>query len=117
MVRHPQITLTPALSRRTGRGGKARGFTLLELILVMAIIAIVAAITVPSFRTFAIGRNSQNTASDIIGLTNYARTQAASEGRVYRLNFDTTNGAFWLTAKYGGAFIGPSNDFCDRYQV
>src|SRR5882757_3678490 len=116
MTRPSQITLTPSRSRRIGRGGKT-AFTLLELILVMAIIAIVAAAIIPSFRAFAIGRNSNNTATDIIGLANYARTQAAAEGRTYRLNFDPGSGAFWLTAQAGGAFIPPNNDFGNQYRV
>jgi type II secretory pathway pseudopilin PulG len=92
---------------------------LLELILVMTIIAIVSAVIVPKFLGFSISRNSQNTASDILGLTEYARQQAAAEGRTYRLNFDPNAGAFWLTAQspYGNGFVAPTNDFGDRYQV
>jgi prepilin-type N-terminal cleavage/methylation domain-containing protein len=102
---------------RSSRPSSTSAFTLLELILVMAIIAIVAAAIIPSFRAFALGRTSSNTATDIIGLANYARTQAAAEGRTYRLNFDPASGEFWLTAQAGGMFIPPSNDFGDHYRV
>src|SRR5437764_366826 len=96
---------------------RSNAFTLLELMLVMTIIAIISATVIPTFRAFAIGRNSKNTASDIIGLANYARTQAAAEGRTYRLNFDPPSGVFWLTAQNAGVFAPPSNDFGNQYRV
>src|SRR5437016_2230881 len=103
--------------RKRSTANKRAAFTLLELMLVMTIIAIISAAIIPTFRAFAIGRNSKNTASDIIGLANFARTQAAAEGRTYRLNFDPPGGLFWSTAQSGGAFGPPGNDFGNQYQV
>lgn len=37
------------ISPRTGKGDKQRGFTLIELIIVMAILALLAVLTVPKF--------------------------------------------------------------------
>ena len=37
------------ISPRTGKGGKQRGFTLIELIIVMTILALLAVLTVPKF--------------------------------------------------------------------
>src|ERR1700733_6283915 len=95
------------------------GFTLIELILVLVIIAIIAAIVMPSVSAFSAGRSSQNTASQIVVLANYARAQAAAEGRIYRLNFDTTKQTYWLTAQTRATFSPPANEYnqTDRAHV
>jgi prepilin-type N-terminal cleavage/methylation domain-containing protein len=100
------------------RGSTRCAFTLLELILVMTIIAIVAAVAVPTMRAFTIGRASNNAATQLVELANYARTQAAAEGRIYRMYFDPSTGEFWLTAQNAGVFQPPaSNDFGRRFQA
>ncbi|HEY8666264.1 MAG TPA: GspH/FimT family pseudopilin [Tepidisphaeraceae bacterium] len=90
------------------------GFTLLELVLVLAILTIVVALVAPSFRGFTAGRRADDTATLIVSLANYARTQAVTEGRTYRLNFDPAARAMWLTADDEGTFVAPSNDFGRR---
>jgi|ERR1700722_11592886 len=86
-------------------------FTLIELLMVMAIIAIVAALLAPRLVGFTLGRSSSNTARMIVSLTNYARSQAISEGRTYRLNFDSAAKQFFLTAQDGAQYDAPNNDF------
>jgi len=84
----------------------------------MTIIAIVAAVAVPTMRAFTIGRGNNNTATQIVALANYARAQAAAEGRIYRLNFDPSTGEYWLTAQNAGVFQPPTaSDFGRRFQV
>src|ERR1039458_2329776 len=99
------------------RSCKSSGFTLMELILVLVIIAIITAIVMPSVSAFSAGRSSNNTASQIIAMANYARTQAAAEGRIYRLNFDTTKGTYWLTAQNGATFGPAQNEFGQTFQI
>jgi prepilin-type N-terminal cleavage/methylation domain-containing protein len=99
------------------RPRQSSGFTLIELILVLVIIAIIAAIVMPSVSAFSAGRSSQNTALQMVVLANYARAQAAAEGRIYRLNFDTTKGTYWLTAQNGGTFSPPLNEYNQTYQL
>jgi type II secretion system protein H len=91
-----------------------RGFTLIELILVMIILTIVAGAVAPMLRGFTAGRSVANSARAMLALAQYAHTQSMSEGRAYRLNFDTTSGAFWLTADSDGNFNPPPNDFGSR---
>src|SRR3972149_3661562 len=64
------------------------GFTLLELILVMVILSTVLAMAAPSLRGFFASRQIQDAAAQILALTQFARSQAVSEGTTYRLNFD-----------------------------
>jgi prepilin-type N-terminal cleavage/methylation domain-containing protein len=81
-----------------------RGFTLLELILVMVILSTVLAMAAPSLRGFFGSRKTHDTGSQILSLTQFARSQAISEGIIYRLNFDTRERTYWLTAQKSGTF-------------
>ena len=87
--------------RQHGRDG---GFTLLELILVMVILSTVLAMAAPSLRGFFTSRKTHDTASQILALTQYARSQAITEGIIYRLNFDTLENSYWLTSQQEGVF-------------
>ena len=69
------------ITRRTHHG-KVRGFTLLELILVMVILSTVLAMAAPSLSGFFGSRQTHDTAAQILALTQLARSQAISEGVV-----------------------------------
>jgi type II secretion system protein H len=100
------------------RDGAPHGFTLIELILVMVIIAILAAAVVPSLTSFRIGRANANTATQLIALSQFARTQSISEGKVYRLVLDTQKGTYQLLAEDdSGAFVPANSDYGDTYSV
>ena len=90
---------------------RGAGFTLLELILVMLILSTVLAMAAPSLRGFFGSRQSQDTAAQILALTQFARSQAISEGVVYRLNFDTKERIYWLTAWKSGSFRELETEF------
>ena len=83
---------------------KDKGFTLLELIMVMVILSTVLAMAAPSLSGFFGSRQTHDTAAQILALTQLARSQAISEGIVYRLNFDTVERTYWLTAQRAGIF-------------
>jgi prepilin-type N-terminal cleavage/methylation domain-containing protein len=91
------------IAGRTHHGTK-NGFTLLELILVMVILSTVLAMAAPSLSGFFGSRQTHDTAAQILALTQLARSQAISEGITYRLNFDTTERTYWLTAQQAGTF-------------
>ena len=82
------------------------GFTLMELVLVLAIVAVVAMSAAPVLRGFVRGRAAGESAGVFIAATQYARSQAVSDGTTYRLNIDTAAGKWWLTMMDGsGAFV------------
>ncbi len=83
----------------------------------MLIIAIAAAVVIPSLSEFALGRSSENAAQQILNLAQYARSQCVSEGRTYRMNFDQQAGQIWLTAGSAGVFNPPSSDFGKKYSL
>ena len=93
------------------------GFTLVELVLVMLVIAIVVAIVAPSFRGSARGRRTGDTARQVISLSHYARTQAVSLGKTYRLNFDLDAGTYWLTTRLYDAFENPGTEFGRTFSI
>ena len=58
-----------------------RGFTLIELMVTVSMVAIVAAIAVPSYREFIINRRTAGAARDIYNALQYTRMSAIKEGR------------------------------------
>jgi prepilin-type N-terminal cleavage/methylation domain-containing protein len=105
-------------SSKPGRAATADGFTLMELILVMVIVAILAAAVVPTLTNFRIGRANANTATQLIALSQFARTQSISEGKVYRLVLDPDKGNYQLLAEDdSGAFAPASDDYGKVYDV
>jgi type II secretory pathway pseudopilin PulG len=91
--------------------------TLLELILVMVILSTVLAMAGPSLRGFFASRRADDAAAHILALTQFARSQAISEGIVYRLNLDTRDRTYWLTAQRAGAFQEIDTDFGQIYTL
>ena len=91
-------------SSRRGNSSDSKGFTLLELILVMVIISTVLAMASPSLRGFFASRETSDAAAQIVSMTQLARSQAIAEGRIYRLNLDLEQGSYHLTVREGGAF-------------
>ena len=91
--------------------------TLLELILVMVILSTVLAIAAPSLRGFFASRRLDSAAAQILALTQWARSQAISEGVVYRLNFDTRDRTYWLTAQKAGVFESLDTEMGQVYTV
>jgi prepilin-type N-terminal cleavage/methylation domain-containing protein len=89
------------------------GFTLIELIFVMLIIAIMAALIAPSFTKFGASRGLDNVGRGVVALAQYARAQAISQAKTYRLNFDESSGKVWLTVDDDGSgvFTPPANDW------
>ena len=87
---------------------RRRAFTLLELMLVLAIIAIIVGMAVPSMHAFGEGRRTNQCADQILALTHYARTQAITNGVPYRLNLNPYDGTYWLTMQQlDGRFYPP----------
>ena len=59
----------------------SKGFTLLELMVTIAIVAILAAIAFPSFQTTIRSNRVSSANNEVIGLVNLARSEAIRSGR------------------------------------
>ncbi len=81
------------------------GFTLLELVLVLVIISIAMMIAAPSLANFARGREASNTAAQFVATAHWARSQAISDGAIYRINIDAPGRRWWLTYDDGNNFV------------
>lgn len=87
---------------------RSGGFTLVELMVVVAIMAIVASIAVPSFNTMIKNNRLTAAVNDLSGALNYARSEAVRRGRTVQvdaLSGDLSNGLrVWFDADGDGNF-------------
>jgi len=81
------------------------GFTLIELIVVMLVVAVAMGIIAPSLSGFARARADAEAAENVLAQTNLARNLAATMGTVSRVNFDYQNNTCWVTVQQAGAFV------------
>ena len=73
----------------------ARGFTLIELAIVIAIFAVVAGITVPYIRDVS-GFELSSTARRLANTSRYLYDEAALRGTTYAIVFDLENQGYWI---------------------
>jgi prepilin-type N-terminal cleavage/methylation domain-containing protein len=71
------------------------GFTLLELIVVIALIGIMLVVSVPTLQNTLIDDRLKGTCRKIIGLVNSVRELAAREQQPYFLNIDRNENRIW----------------------
>jgi prepilin-type N-terminal cleavage/methylation domain-containing protein len=86
----------PPSLRERARGDAARGFTLVELIAVMALLVTVIALASPSLSGFFRGRALDAEARRLLSLTRLGQSRAASEGAPMILWVDTAQRAYGL---------------------
>lgn len=100
-----QTRLTP-LSRWRDRGTcQYRAFTLLELVLVLALLALIMALAAPSLRGWARGTRFRNAADGIASTARWARAQSIVQGCIYRMEIDTTGGKYAVSKQSGNDFF------------
>jgi type IV fimbrial biogenesis protein FimT len=78
--------------RAVSARGIAGGFTLLELMISVAIIAILAAMVFPSYREFTTRMTVSNNVNELVGALNTARAEAVKRGRTVAV---IANGGGW----------------------
>lgn len=72
------------------------GFTLIELIIAVALVAIMATVTIPSFNAFIRNNQIQSQANEIHSLLQFARGQAVSNRRNYEVVIDNNQ---WIVRR------------------
>ena len=103
---------TTTLLRRSANLRSQSGFTLLELLIVVAIGMIAAAMTMPLFNTAVNQYRLRTSAVDLDGLLQRARSRAVKDNRSYALQTaQVVQGAFTYTQVYldlnGNATLDP----------
>src|SRR5204862_288488 len=71
-----------------------RGFTLIELIVVMLLLAIAASLVTPKMSSFIRGRSLNFEARRMLSLTHYAQGRAVAEGVPVLMWFDPKNSTY-----------------------
>jgi prepilin-type N-terminal cleavage/methylation domain-containing protein len=99
------MTMSPIGSRRKSNRERkrlvCRGFTLIELILVMALLLVVLAVSAPQLQRFFKGRNLDSEARRFLSLTVYGQSRAISEGVPMMLWMNPRQGTYGLRAASG----------------
>ena len=92
------------------RNSKARGFTVIELIITMALLAILVLIAIPSFKRIAINGNLKTAARDMIADFNALRENAMANntqcirpatGECFDLTFNLGNNTYTVNPASG----------------
>src|SRR5256885_8025585 len=87
-------------------------FTLMELVLVLLILTIAMAMAAPALRNFWKGNRVKDAGEQLAYITRLARTQAISDGAVYRLGIDQGGAGYALYVQQSEGFmLIPSNNF------
>lgn len=75
---------------------KTKGYTLIELIVVMVLIGLMTALAVPRFRYAVLTDNLKTTTRKLVGLAKGLRSEAVREHQTFVLHFDLESNRFWI---------------------
>lgn len=74
---------------------KAQGFTLIEILIVIALIALVSAIAIPSLGV-GLKINIDAAARNLASIVRTTHDEAVLKGQIYRVAFDLENHEYWV---------------------
>jgi prepilin-type N-terminal cleavage/methylation domain-containing protein len=99
----PLFALRGILSKRTGETPVplSRGFTLIELILVMALLVVAVSFVTPRMQGFFRGRTLKSEARQVVALMHNGQSRAVSGGVPMTLWFDTDQKKYGLEEEPG----------------
>jgi len=75
---------------------KERGYTLIELAVVIMLIGLMLGVSIPRFRSFLLTDSLKSSTLRIIGLVKELRSDAVRENRIYDLHFDMGSNLIWV---------------------
>jgi prepilin-type N-terminal cleavage/methylation domain-containing protein len=100
----PLCALRSAFSKRTGETPvplRIRGFTLIELILVMTLLVIAVTFVTPRMQVFFRGRTLQSEARQIVAMMHNGQSRAVSGGVPIKLWFDSEKKQYGIEEEAG----------------
>jgi prepilin-type N-terminal cleavage/methylation domain-containing protein len=83
------------------RAPRNQGFTLLELIVVMLILAAMTGAVIPVFRETLFETRASSGVSDLVATMKYAQARAVTDVREFRVYFSEEENAYWIMAEIG----------------
>ena len=93
-VCHNQRTAPGGRSARTATSAAARGFTLVELIIVIAVLSIVSALAIPRFAAGAMRRRIDAAAQRVVQDLKLARQYARQTSTAQSVTFETSSDSY-----------------------
>lgn len=91
-----QSTTYRAPVPRGGRGAFSAGFSLMELIIVLAMISILAGAVAPMFAASVGNIQFRNARNDLIALIEFTQELAVRDSREYRVYIDKKERSYWV---------------------
>ncbi len=84
---------------------RAKGFTLLEMLIVITVMGVIVAVSLPSMVTAFRQRATRGAVDRLAMAHGLARATAVRYGRVAELHIDAANGRFWVEVDTSGTGI------------
>ena len=81
--------------------GNSKGFTMIELFIVIVIFGIVTAMAVPNFIGWLSNYNLKTAANELYSNMQFARLNAVKQNKEWALVFDTANGVYYVCSDNG----------------
>jgi prepilin-type N-terminal cleavage/methylation domain-containing protein len=102
----PKALMVPETEkiRMISRIGNRRAFTLVEMLVVLAIMAMIMAISVPFTSGFGKGLKIKTAARAIVGIMRVARSNAVTFRKNYSVVFDVKKGRYWIEDDAGRVY-------------
>jgi prepilin-type N-terminal cleavage/methylation domain-containing protein len=82
-----------------------RGFTVIELMIVMLIVGMITSLTVPKLRTGLRQRAVRSAGNDFVLVHSFARSTALRYGRTALLRIDASGGRYWVEVDTSGTGV------------
>ena len=89
----------------------------MELILVLGLVALSAALAAPSLGRFAGGRELQDQATHLLAILQYAQDQAITQGLPHRVQVEPSQGTYGITFRQNGSFVAPAREIGRVFEV
>lgn len=95
----PKAAMTLATGKQTGIAPETSGFTLIEIVLVLGLMAFAAAAVITNFASLADRGDSQTSEEILQAAVRHARFVAASERTITELRFDKESGNLTISSE------------------
>lgn len=95
---------------RQSRVGGQRGLTLVELMVVIAVIGIISIVATPLFMTFLRAMETRGAAGELVALLHQARELAIARNTSYAVEVDVDNNRLRFVDTSDAPWVGPGTD-------